>query len=145
MVSRPLGQHISPECDGSGYMICMFSYPLGCLREFLGVKIDVSHGMLILTPLDRNFYVSWAVTVQNGSFRICETRLGQNCPGLLIVYTFELDYPGIPVPICVWIKTWFWPEIWNFRNRWSGNGKLRPIFSDLIQRFMGLFKFSSLV
>ena len=102
MVLRHFGEHLSPGCDGSGYMICVFSDSLDCLGEFLGVKIDVSHGMLILTPLDRNFYVSWAVPVQNGSFRICETRLGQNCPGLLIVYTFWTRLPRNSGPnMCV--------------------------------------------
>ena len=93
MVLQPLGKHISPECDGSGYMMCMFSDSLDCLGEFLGVEIDVSHGMLILTPSNPKFYVSWAVTVQNGLFRICESHLGRNCLRHLIVYTFWTRLP----------------------------------------------------
>ena len=55
MVLRPFGEHISPECDGSGNMMCVFSESLDRLGEFLGVKINVGHGMLILTSSNHFF------------------------------------------------------------------------------------------
>ena len=39
MVLQSFEEHISPECDGSGYKICVFSDSLDLIRGYLGVKI----------------------------------------------------------------------------------------------------------
>ena len=154
MVSHPFEEHISPECDGSGYILCVVSDSLDLLRVDLGVKMwyidfdnfnfffmypepsryrtlhstsvkpewikieqiypyfihfgpkysnilsndsllssesksGIGHGILILILLNYFFHVYRSVTVQNGSFRICEARVGQNWPGLPLLYTLR--------------------------------------------------------
>ena len=38
MVLRPIREHVILKCDGSGYMICVFSDPVDRLKGVLGVK-----------------------------------------------------------------------------------------------------------
>ena len=56
MVSRPFGEHISisSEYDGSGYMMCVFSESLDLLRGYLGIKIDIDHGISVKTKKREN-------------------------------------------------------------------------------------------
>ena len=89
MLLRSVEDRISPEYDGSGFKICVFSDSLDLLRVYFGVKIDIGQGISILTPSNYFFLESRAVTVQNGSFRICEARVGQNGPGLTNFIHFE--------------------------------------------------------
>ena len=63
------------------------------------VKIGIGHGISILTITNQFFHVSRAVTIQNGWFRICEARVGQNRPGLHLLYTFWTRYIGRPCQI----------------------------------------------
>jgi len=90
------------ECDGSGNMLWVFSDSVDRLKWVLGLKIDIGHEISILTPSNHCFRVSWAVTVQNGSFWMHGALLGKNGPGCPIVYMVWTRLPRNPGPnMCV--------------------------------------------
>ena len=55
MMLRPFEEHIFPEYGGSGNMMRVASDSLSLKRGFLGVKIDIDHGISISTPSNQFF------------------------------------------------------------------------------------------